>query len=413
MSETLLERASPETAPYRAEFEKRRAATAREPRWLLERRERAMGAFAEAGFPNTRQEAWRFTSVAAIARASFAFPPAPPVRVTAPEGVRVLGLGEALQREPELLERQLGRQCPGRTFDALNTALFEDAVVVLVSPEAAVEAPIELRYEAPAGAAGHPRVLVVCARGSQSALVERFGGEDGSLTAAVTEVVLEDGAQLQHYRLQTAGDGAFHVGLAAVEQGRDSRYAAFSVSLGAALSRLDLEQRFAAPGGECVLDGLLLASGRQHSDLHTRIDHAVPHCASRELVKGVFDGEARGVFHGTIVVRKDAQKTDAWQVNKNLLLSRRALVTSTPALEILADDVKCKHGSTTGQLDPLSLFYLRSRGLGEREARGLLVHGFVAELLARVGPAALRAELEERVGSWLPAALGPAGEVRA
>jgi Fe-S cluster assembly protein SufD len=218
----------------------------------------------------------------------------------------------------------------------------------------------------------------------------------------VTEIVCGDGAVLEHYKLQRESLAAFHVQKVGATQERGSNFASHNVCLGAALARTDINVLFKAEGSECTLNGLFLAGGSQHVDNHTLIDHAKPHCTSRELYKGILDGRSRGVFHGTIIVRPDAQKTDALQTNKNLLLSREALVNSTPALEILADDVKCRHGSTIGQLDANSLFYLRSRGIGEQEARALLTYGFAADLANRIRIPWIREELEAFLGLRLP-----------
>jgi Fe-S cluster assembly protein SufD len=260
----------------------------------------------------------------------------------------------------------------------------------MVGEGAVLEAPVHLLFlsTAATGAASmaHVRTLVRAGRGSQCSIVQTWAGADGSpyLTTAMTEVRLEPGAVVDHYRLQQEGRAAFHVSSLHARQDRGSRFTDHAVLLGAALSRNDATVRLAGQGAECTLDGLFLARGQQHVDAHTVIDHAQPHCTSRELYNGVLDGKARGVFHGRIVVRKDAQKTSAHQANHNLLLSRESLVNSTPALEIHADDVKCKHGSTTGQLDPQSLFYLRSRGIAEAEARAMLVYAFAGEVIGRV-----------------------------
>jgi Fe-S cluster assembly protein SufD len=245
---------------------------------------------------------------------------------------------------------------------------------------------------------------VLAGRGSQCHIVESYGGPSGAayFTNAVSEVALEDGAVVDHYKLQHESEAAFHVGLIAVSQGRSSRFTSHSFSFGGALARTDIRQLFAAEGGECVLNGLFLAGGEQLTDTHTFVDHAHPHCTSRELYKGIVDGKARGVFVGRVLVRKDAQKTDAHQTNKNLLLSREALVDSVPQLEILANDVKCKHGSTTGQLDPAALFYLRSRGIPEEAARSLLVNAFAGEIVGRVAVPLVRAGVEQTLRQRLP-----------
>ena len=212
---------------------------------------------------------------------------------------------------------------------------------------------------------------------------------------------MEDGALVEHYRLQQESEAAYHVGRLAVRIQREGRFTDRSFSFGAALARLDIDAILAAEGGDCTLEGLFYASGDRHTDVHTRVDHAAVRGTSRQLYKGVLDGHGRGVFHGLVVVRPGAQKTDAVQSNRNLLLSKDALVSSTPQLEILADDVKCKHGSTTGQLDAAAVFYLRSRGLGEPEARGLLTHAFAGELVRRIGIAPLRAAVLAELGARL------------
>ena len=243
-----------------------------------------------------------------------------------------------------------------------------------------------------------PRLLVLAGERSEARLVQTFAGEGRAFVNGVTEIVVSAGAILEHTLLQRESRDTLHVHAMAARQARASRYTSVQVALGAALARTDLAVRLEDEGAECELYGLFVGGGSQHLDLHTAIDHAKPRCTSRELYKGILDGTARGVFHGTILVRKDAQKTDAVQTNKNLLLSRHALVNSTPALEILADDVKCRHGSTTGQLDANALFYLRSRGIGEEAARALLTWAFAADVAERIRVAPVRAEVERALG---------------
>ncbi len=242
----------------------------------------------------------------------------------------------------------------------------------------------------------HPRNLIVAEAGSQAAVVETYLGTAGEayFTNSVTEIVLGDGAVLDFSRLEREGDAAFHVGTTAVSLGRNSNFTSHSIQLGGALARHDLNVRLDAEGADCTLNGLFLGNGTQLLDNHTLIDHAKPHGTSRELYKGILDGKSRGIFHGTIIVRPDAQKTDAMQTNRNLLLSKESLVNSEPALEIFADDVKCRHGSTIGQLDAAAMFYLRSRGIGEDEARNLLVYAFASDVASRIRVAPLRALVE-------------------
>jgi Fe-S cluster assembly protein SufD len=294
---------------------------------------------------------------------------------------------------------------------ALNTAFCEDGALVEIAPGAVLAEPVHLVYLSTPrwgheATLSHPRTLVLAGRGSDATLIETCGGLEGEayFTNAVTEVRLDAGARLDHYKLQRESDRAFHVASLAVRQQRDAFFSDHFVCLGGSLVRQDIDVLLDGEGAECVLNGLFMADGRQHMDTHTLIHHARPHGTSRELYKGVLDGRARGVFHGKVLVGKDAQKTDAYQSNKNLLLSREALVHSTPALEIFADDVKCKHGSTTGQLDPEALFYLRSRGLGEQAARSLLIYAFASDLVARVKVPAVKASLEAFLKDRLPQA---------
>jgi Fe-S cluster assembly protein SufD len=428
---------SAETDLYRAHFERLRPSLGDgEPSWLRALRASALVRFEALGFPTTRDEAWKYTSPAPITRVPFE--PAergrfdgrslapfrlrgsreivfvnghhvPELSRGEADGVEVLSLREALARDPHRLQPHLGRQLveEAAAFASLNTALFGDGALVAIPPGHVAPTPIHLLYcttgDGPAAVA-HPRTLILAGAHSQATVVESYAGSDGPVyfTNAVSEAALEDGAVLDHYMLQQEGSESFHVATLAARQGRGSRLSDHSLTLGGSLHRRDVEAAFTGEGGECVLNGLFVAGGRQHMDTHTRIDHAKPHCSSRELYKGVLDGKARGVFHGTILVRKDAQKTDAIQTNKNLLLSREALVQSTPALQILADDVKCKHGSTTGQLDAAALFYLRSRGLGEQAARTLLTYAFASEVVGRMKVDALRARVTAFLQSRLP-----------
>jgi Fe-S cluster assembly protein SufD len=432
-----------EVVRWREEFESFRAGLpAPEPEWLRTLRTAGMAAFETLGFPTTRQEDWRHTSVAAIARTEFHRPPATASvadlavldtldfghafarrqlvfvngryardlsSAETADGVQIRSLREVLDRQPQLVQPYLDRQAsgPGRPFGALNSAFLDDGAFISVPEGTVLTEPIHVVFLSAPGSqatASHPRVLVWAGRKSQVAIIESYGGPADAvyLTNAVTEITLEDGAVADHYRLQRESNRAFHVGALSVTQGRATRFASHAIALGASLSRLDIRQVFAGEGGECILNGLFLGGDRQHTDTHTWVDHAQPHCTTRELYKGIVDDKARGVFVGRILVRPGAQKTDAIQSNKNLILSRDALVDSLPQLEILADDVKCKHGSTTGQLDPLALFYLRSRGIGEDAARALLTYAFASDVVQRIGVEALRTGLTEHLQRRLP-----------
>jgi Fe-S cluster assembly protein SufD len=265
-----------------------------------------------------------------------------------------------------------------------------------------LEQPVHLVFlSSPGGkpSVSHPRTLVLAGRGSQASVIETHLGPEGAVyfTNAVTEIVLGEGATLDHYKLQQESRQAFHVATIQAVQDRGSVWNSHNVALGAALARHDVNSVLDAQGAECYLNGLFVAAGRQHVDNHTLLDHAKPHCASRELYKGILAGHATGVFNGKIIVRKDAQKTNAIQSNKNLLLSGDAVINTKPQLEIFADDVRCTHGATVGQLDREALFYMQSRGIPAAHARDLLTHAFVTELLDRMRWQPLRAPLEQEL----------------
>lgn len=427
-----------------ARFEEKRFAG--EPEWLSKIRREAFARFAALGFPGVKNEEWKYTNVGPIAKVPFRLANeqagleegphpgplpggegarivfingrhAPGLSKAAAGPVVVRSLREALREEPQLLEPHLARHASfeKNAFTALNTAFLEDGAFVRIPRGTIAGEPVHLIFLSAADsgepAVSHPRNLILAEPNSQATIIETYIGsgplpEGGGVyfTNAVTEVVCEEGAVLEHYKVQRESLSAFHVQTIQAAQGRASNFASHNVCLGAALARTDINVLFTAQGSECALNGLFLANGTQHMDNHTLIDHAKPRCTSRELYKGILDGRSRGVFHGKIIVRQDAQKTDAVQTNKNLLLSREALVNSTPALEILADDVKCRHGSTIGQLDANSLFYLRSRGIGEREARALLTYGFAADLASRIRVPWVREEIEAFLGLRLPQA---------
>ena len=363
-------------------------------------REEARQRFADMGYPSTREEDWRFTNVAPIARATFV-PQAAGCRWQKGglEGVQISSLAEALRTQPELVEPHLARYADFResAFVALNTGSFEDGVFVRIAPGAVVEEPIHLIYESAADGRPtvvHPRNLIVAGAHSQATIVESYTGAGSYLTNSVTELVAGDHAVVDHYKLQTESREAFHMATMQVQLGRDTNFRSHSISLGGALVRNDVNAVL-SQGCECTLNGLYLVAGEQHIDNHTSIDHAQPHAASHELYKGILDGHASAVFNGKILVRKDAQKTDAKQTNKNLVLSENAVINTKPELQIHADDVRCTHGATIGQLDAEGIFYLQSRGIGLADARNLLIIAFARDIVDRVKVAALREQLEQ------------------
>lgn len=405
-----------------AEFEKSPPAKAQP--WLSAIRRNAIARFGEVGFPDTRQEEWRFTSVSPIARTPFKL--AAPGRngLTAadisnytfgevdfaqlvfvdghfserlsalkslPRGSRVTSLAKALESDRDVVEPHLSRCATfeNNAFTALNTAFMLDGSFVNLPSGTVLKDIVHLLYistRRAEAAVTYPRNLVVIGDGSQVTIVESYVGlERGAyFTNAVTEIIAGSNCVVDHYKLQRESNDAFHIGFLQVQQQRDSNFTSHSVSLGGSLVRNGVSVVLAAEGSECMLNGLYVTKGKQHVDNHTCIDHAKPHCNSRELYKGILDDSSTGVFNGKIIVRKDAQKTNARQTNKNLLLSEDALVNTAPQLEIFADDVKCTHGATIGQLDEEGLFYLRSRGIDQSSARTLLTYAFATEILSAV-----------------------------
>jgi Fe-S cluster assembly protein SufD len=409
----------------------------RAPTWLKDLREGGIARFHGLGFPNMKQEAWRFTSVAPIAEGSFELAK-PPARIPQIEDIRpfllfeagyrlvfvdgffqpslstpffddVQSLAHVVTHRQDLVRQHLGKYAPtdDRPFSALNTAFVNEGAFVHVPAKAMIAEPIQLLFLASGDqqVVTHPRNLVVLEREARASVVETYAslGPGAYWTNSVTEIVVGDGARVDYHRVQRESERAYHVATTQTRQGRDSTVHLHTVAFGAALARHDIGAVMAGPGGTLILNGLYLLGGQQHADHHTTIDHAADHCESHEYFNGVLDQKSRGVFTGRIIVRPGAQKTDSKQTNNNLLLSADAHADSQPQLEIYADDVKCTHGSTVGPLDPRALFYLRSRGVGEEEARRLLTYGFAAEILGRMDVVALRAELDRIVRDRLAA----------
>lgn len=400
------------------------------PGWLAELRESGRARFAELGLPTTRHEEWKYTNVAPISRLTLQTPPevCPAVAPGDLGGLRltfvngrfdaarsVLGaeasgvaqpLVRVLDSDIASLDGRLGASADrvGAAFVALNTALFEDGAVVRVPRGVHIEAPIELLFLAGGEHtfAQYPRVLLILEEGSSATVVERYVGESPQpyLTNAVTEAVLEPGSSLRHVKVQAEADNAFHVGTLSVDQQRGSEFVSHSFALGGQLARTDITSVLAGTDASCGLDGLYVVRGRQLVDHHTTVDHRSPRCSSRELYKGVLEDASTGVFNGKVFVRQDAQKSDAQQLNKNLLLSDAATIDTKPQLEILADDVKCSHGATIGRLDPAAHFYLRSRGIDAASAREMLIVAFANEMIGRLPVAALRVDLERSLAAF-------------
>jgi Fe-S cluster assembly protein SufD len=409
------------------------------PRWLQEIRDRGAVRFAELGFPTARSEEWRFTSVSAIANAELSLAPAaisldeaeletflyadaphrlvfvngrfaPALSRTAglPDGVRFGSLAHLAASEPDV-ERLLGHEADAdsRAFAALNSAFAADGGFISVPAGVLLDTPLQLLFVsvAPshAGTMSHPRTLVVLGANSQAQLVETYVGGPGQkyFTNAVTEVFVGEHAVLDHYKVQEESVEAFHIASMHVRAARSANFSSHSFALGGKLVRNDAIVTLAGEGGECTLNGLYVADGERLVDNHTSIDHAQPHCPSHEIYKGIIGGKARAVFNGKIIVREDAQKTNAKQTNRALLLSDDASINTKPQLEIFADDVKCTHGAAIGQLDEDALFYLRARGLTLQEARDMLIHAFAGDILDRVKVEPLRIALEAELYAQL------------
>jgi len=420
---------------YRADFERLRASELRtEPEWLGRFRAEAMESFETLGFPTMKDEDWHFTSVAPIADRVFHpagvasispeqvsklglptlggtslvfvngyFSPelSSPGNERATAGVTVQSLAAALRDAPDIQSAiGLAATSTSSAFTALNAAFFRDGALIRIAANATA-APIHIVFIAAnsEGKVSHPRNIIIAGEQSQATIVESYvAADDGTyFTNAVTEVILGDGARVSHYKLQSEGTSAFHVGTIQARQPRSSYYESFSFATGADLSRTNVYTVLEGDAAECVLNGLYLADGTQHMDHQTYVEHVAPNCPSHELYKGILDGRSHGVFNGKVYVHPEAQKTDGKQSNNNLLLSDHARVDTKPQLEIFADDVKCTHGATVGRLDETALFYLRSRGLSNTVARKLLTYAFAADVLERLSLAPLRDALEARV----------------
>lgn len=395
----------------------------------------AISRFAELGLPTTRQEDWRFTDVSAIAKVPFELPPEESTGMPTSSDLRPLffegmrtqylvfidgrfserlssahplsggtrsgSLAEFLVSEPESLKGHIGAYADYASsgFTALNMAFLRDGGVIYIPPGRILDTPIHLLFVSTGGRqefVTHPRNIIIVGDNAEATIVESYIGLSDNVyfTNTVTEIAIGKNAVLEHERIQREGPNAFHVSTQQIQQGAHSTYVSNAVTFGGRIVRNNINSVLAGEGAECTFNGLYFGTARQHIDNHTVIDHAMPHCPSHELYKGILGGHSRGIFNGKIFVRKDAQKTDAKQTNRNLLLSDSASVDTKPQLEIFANDVKCTHGATIGQLDEESIFYLRSRGIEEKEARDLLTFAFAGEIIERIKIRPLRERLD-------------------
>jgi Fe-S cluster assembly protein SufD len=327
-----------------------------------------------------------------------------------PGGVRIENLSAALAKDSALIEKHLGKYAhtASNTFAALNQAFFTDGAFIFVPAGVAVAEPVQLIYISSAKNSGEtiqPRNLIIAEANSKATIVESYLSASGEIyfTNAVTEILAGDNAAVEHIKLQDEAADAFHIATIAGEFGRASNVTVHSFALGAKLSRTNIRAKLAGEGLECILNGLYLTRDEQLADHHMIVEHAQPHCASHEYFNGILDDKSKGVFHGRIYVHPIAQKTDAKQTNKNLLLSDDATADTKPQLEIYADDVKCTHGATIGQLNDESIFYLRARGIGEETAQRMLIHAFAGEIVERVKCAPVREALDKLVWDRLEA----------
>ena len=409
--------------------------------WLAAHRQSAFDQFQEAGFPTRRHENWKYTDVSRITKTGFVTANSAHNTIQAGEldklkfntenchelvfingqfsaehssigslddQVVIGSLRDALINTPELIENQFNQfASEDHIFAALNTAFFCDGAFIYVPDNVVIEDPIVIYY-----VSSHnevklvttPRNLIIMGKNSQANVIESFHGLKGvvNFTNTITEIETAVGAVLEHYKIQQENTDSFHVGGTHLVQHRNSRVESHSISLGGAIVRNDIVTDLAGEGAEIILNGLYMGNGRQHIDNHTLVNHSNPHTQSDENYRGVLDGRAQGVFNGKVIVHKNAQKTEAAQSNANLLLSDHAEIDTKPELEIYADDVKCSHGATIGQLDKNMLFYLRSRGLDEATAKSLLTFAFADEVISRIKFAPIREQLEFNVGGRLP-----------
>ena len=437
MSTTLVSPnlTAPEKAHYVADFElfnKNGASAA--PVWVRKLRQEAFARFVEMNFPTMKDEEWKYTSVAPIVKLPFRLASKFPSGFSKadieahlfgksdwqrlvfvngifsqdlssvsglPKGVLVKNLEAALKENTGLVEAHLGKyaELGANIFTALGTAFLEEGAFVYLPAGTVLERPIHLLFVSTAEkevTVAHPRILVVAEAGSRGAVIENYLGKSNQpyFTNVVTEIVVGENASLEHYKLQREDGHGFHIAATEVYQKRASHYSGFTLDAGAQLGRNTHRVVLDGEEVECHLNGLYIASGKQHIDNHTAIDHRQPNGKSFEVYKGIVDGRARAVYNGKVFVRQAAQKTDSKQTNRNLLLSDLARVDTKPQLEIFADDVKCTHGATVGQLDETAIFYLTARGISRANAQRLLTFGFANDVINRIKLEPMRAELE-------------------
>jgi len=400
---------------------------------IHQKRKEALSNFSKLEFPTIKDEEWKYTSIAPLLKHNFVpsfemktvskeliksklfdqmehslivfingrFSPEHSDLLNLPKGVIAGSIANEIKNNNEVLHKHFSKYADyqNHIFTALSTAYTEDGAFIYVPDGKIVEEPIHIIFITISDnqkILSQPRNLFVAGKNSQVTIVEHYASDEESIyfTNAVTEIVAEESSVLNHIKLQEESKQAFHIASMEVDQERSSNFSSHSISTGGKITRNDFNSRFNDEGGECTLNGLFLLNDDQLFDVHTLIDHAKPHCNSHEHYKGILDGKSSGVFNGKVLVRKDAQKTNAFQENNNLILSNEAIANTKPQLEIFADDVKCSHGATIGQLDEEARFYLKSRGIGEKAATAILIHAFASDVITSIKLEPVRNYLE-------------------
>ena len=397
-------------------------------------RKEALQNFSDLSLPTLKDEEWRYTNISPLLKYNFTIPSEDLTisdelvnkylfaemnsnilifingkfseenskLLNLPEGTIAGSISDAIKNNPAIIEKHFGKYASysNQIFTALSTAFTMDGAFVYVPNGKMVENPIHIIFITTASEdkiITQPRNLFVASENSQVTIIEHFVSENDDIyfTNTVTEIVAENNAVVDHYKIQEESVNAFHIARLEIDQERNSNFTSHSISTGGAITRNDINARFNGDGGECTLNGLFLLEDKQLFDAHTLIDHANPLCNSHEHYKGILDDSSRGVFNGKVLVRQDAQKTNAFQQNNNILLSNNALVNTKPQLEIFADDVKCSHGATIGQIDEDAMFYLKSRGIGEEAANAILIHAFASDVIKSMKIESVRNYLED------------------
>lgn len=416
------------------EFEKR--LNGGKESFIHTKRKEALSNFSRLDFPTTKDEEWKYTSIAPLLKYNFVptyesknvskefiksllfdemehslivfingrYSAEHSDLLNLPKGVIVGSIDNEIKNNNEVLLKHFGKYADYRNhiFTSLSTAYADDGAFIYIPAGRIVEEPIHIIFVTDSSnekILTQPRNLFVAGKNSQVTIIEHYLGNEDEIyfTNAVTEIVAEESSVVDHIKLQEESKKAFHIARMEVDQESSSNFSSHLISTGADLTRNDFNVRFNAEGGECTLNGLYMIDGTQLFDAHTLMDHAKPHCTSHEHYKGILDDQSRGVFNGKVIVRQDAQKTNAFQENNNILLSDQALVNTKPQLEIFADDVKCSHGATIGQMDDDAKFYLKSRGIGEEASKGILLHAFASDVITSIKMESVRNYIEKLI----------------